>query len=75
MHHAIPFPWFLPLLRAAADEQHPLAVMAQALRLPPGARVLGSSPTAAYEMWAIGDNVLAFQVRSCCLLVSETCLP
>lgn len=33
----------------------------QALELPPGATVLAESATAPYEMWALGDQVLAWQ--------------
>jgi GMP synthase-like glutamine amidotransferase len=36
----------------------------QVLELPPGAVRLASSGTAANELWALGDNVLAFQFHS-----------
>ena len=45
----------------AIIESHGDAVLA----LPPGSTCLASSPTAAYEAWALGPNVLAVQVGRC----------
>jgi GMP synthase-like glutamine amidotransferase len=41
--------------------KHFNATALQVLTLPPGAVVLASSPTAPYELWCWGSNVLASQ--------------
>lgn len=43
------------------SSQRPHTTVLQVLTLPPGAVVLASSPTAPFELWCWGTNVLASQ--------------
>ena len=44
-----------------SSRKHNQLLLGQVTALPPSATMLASSPTAPYEMWSLGDGILAVQ--------------